>query len=88
MQSRGKSCCWLGIHIVRPGLGQKASYCAGRLPGTLRCCKEKIDSWGSQTSVPSGSLLKTSGVISHLPPPFFRRGKGTWGGQEPKQILL
>lgn len=34
MRSRGES-CWLGIHIVRPGSGQKASYCAGRLPGTL-----------------------------------------------------
>lgn len=69
----------LGIHIVRPGSGQKASYCAGRLPGSLRRCKEKIDSMGSSDAVAVSSLMSpTSGVIL----PILRSGKGTWGGQE------
>lgn len=54
MLGRGES-CWLGIHIVRPGSGQKASYCAGRRPRTLRCCKENIDFGGVLRL--SGSLL-------------------------------
>lgn len=88
-QSRGKSCCWLGIHIVRPGSGQKTSYCAGRLPGTLRRCKEAIGPW-PQTQWQSSLLsLQTSGVIffspHHRPYPFQER-QFNLGGQGPRHI--
>lgn len=78
MLDRGES-CWLGIHIVRPGSRQKASYCAGRLPRTLRCCKEKIDSLGFSDSVAVSSSVSPN---QWRDSPIFRRGKGTWGGQQ------
>lgn len=57
--SRGES-YWLGIHIVRPGSGQKASYCAGRLPGTLRRCRDCL---GSSDAMAVSLMSPTRDVI-------------------------
>lgn len=78
MLGRGES-CWLGIHIVRPGSGQKASCCAGRLPRTLRCFKEKIGLGGSSDLV---AVFPSVSPNQWRDSPIFRRGKGIWGGQE------
>lgn len=79
MRSRGGS-CWLGIHIVRPGSGQKASYCAGRLLGTLRRCKGCLGVLRLNAMAVSLMSPTRDVILSHFEGEARESGKGRSSG--------